>query len=270
MHLFCFGYGYVAQFLSRKLPNWKVSGTSRKSNTNDVNIFNYNKIDKDILKDVTHVLISIPTDGDNILEKYGHHLQNIKWLGYLSATSVYGDHFGNWVTESSQTKPTGSTGKSRLMFEKKWIDSKLPVHIFRLAGIYGPGRNVLINLKLGNAKSVKSKEGQVFSRIHVEDIANILLSSMNNINPGEIYNCADDLPAPQADVIAYAAKLLNIDPPELVDISCLSSFAQSFYLESKRVSNTKIKQDLNVSLVYPNYRVGLNALFNDMETTKLS
>lgn len=269
MHLFCFGYGYVAQFLSKKLVGWNISGTSRKFNINNVNIFNYNQIDKDIFKDVTHVLISIPPDGDNVLEKYDQHLQNIKWLGYLSATSVYGDHSGDWVIESSKTKPLGIIGKKRLMFEKKWINSNLPVHIFRLAGIYGPGRNSLINLKLGKAKNIK-KQGHFFSRIHVEDIANILFSSMHNINPGEIYNCADDLPTPQDEVLAYAAKLLNINSPEPIDVSCLSDFAKSFYLESKKVSNAKVKRDLNISLIYPNYKIGLDVLIHNIEIGVLS
>ncbi|APR98850.1 SDR family oxidoreductase [Wolbachia endosymbiont of Folsomia candida] len=259
MNLFCFGYGYVAKFLSKKLLSlgWTISGTSSiNSSEKNIKIFNYNEIDKDIFKSVTHALISIPPNGDDVIERYGSYLQNIKWLGYLSATSVYGDHSGNWVTEESETKPIERRGKDRLKHEKKWLDSGLPVHIFRLAGIYGPGRNVLIDLQLGKARNVK-KEGHFFSRIHVEDISSILFSSMQNIKPGEIYNCADDLPATQSEVVAYGAKLLNINPPEEIEVTSLPDDAQSFYLGSKKVSNAKIKRNLNVSLIYPNYKVGL-------------
>ncbi|WCR58583.1 SDR family oxidoreductase [Wolbachia endosymbiont of Ctenocephalides felis wCfeJ] len=261
MHLFCFGYGYVAKFLSKKLLSlgWKVSGTSRNQDVQNINLFHYNKVGKDTFQDVTHVLVSIPPDGDDVLERYGYYFQNIKWLGYLSATSVYGDHAGNWVTEESETKPIESRGKSRLRSEQKWLNSKLPIHIFRLAGIYGPGRNVLIDLQLNKARNVH-KAGHLFSRIHVEDIANILFSSMQNIKPGEIYNCADDLPATQSEVVAYAAKLLNVDVPKPVEISSLPDYAQSFYLGSKKVSNVKIKRDLGISLIYPSYKVGLEML----------
>lgn len=258
MHLFCFGYGYVAKFLSKKLLNlgWKVSGTSRSKNIQDVILCNYEKVSQGLLKSATHVLISIPPDGDDVVERYGDCLQNVKWLGYLSATSVYGDYSGNWVDEESETKPIEIRGEKRLKSERKWLNSRLPVHIFRLAGIYGPGRNMLIDLQLGKARNVK-KEGHFFSRIHVEDISNILFSSMQNIKPGEIYNCADDLPTTQSEVVIYATKLLNVSPPEPIE---LPDYAQSFYLGSKKVSNVKIKKDLNVSLIYPNYKVGLESL----------
>ncbi|MGL9717129.1 MAG: SDR family oxidoreductase [Wolbachia sp.] len=258
MHLFCFGYGYVAKSLSKKLLSlgWKVSGASRNQG---VNLFNYDQVNKGMFQDVTHVLVSIPPDGDGVLERYGHYFQNIKWLGYLSATSVYGDHAGNWVTEESETKPVESRGENRLRSEKKWLNSKLPVHIFRLAGIYGPGRNALVDLQLNKARNVR-KEGHLFSRIHVEDISNILFSSMQNIKPGEIYNCADDLPATQSEVVAYAAKLLGISTPKPIEVSSLSDYAQSFYLGSKKVSNVKIKRDLGISLIYPNYKIGLEML----------
>ncbi len=261
MHLFCFGYGYVAKFLSKILLSldWKISGTSQSQDVQSINLFNYKKVSKDTFQDVTHVLVSIPPDGDDVLERYGHYLQNIKWLGYLSTTSVYGDHAGNWVTEESETKPVESRGKSRLKSEKKWLNSKLPVHVFRLAGIYGPGRNVLVDLQVNKARNVR-KEGHLFSRIHVEDISNILFSSMLNIKPGEIYNCADNLPATQSEVVTYAAKLLNVSIPELIEISSLPDYAQSFYLGSKKVSNIKIKKDFSISLIYPNYKVGLKSL----------
>ncbi|NSX83101.1 sugar nucleotide-binding protein [Wolbachia endosymbiont of Atemnus politus] len=261
MHLFCFGYGYVAKFLSKKLLSlgWKISGTSRNQDVQNVSLLNYDKVREDTFQDVTHVLVSIPPDGDDVLERYGHYFQNIKWLGYLSATSVYGDHAGDWVTEESETRPIESRGKSRLRSEKKWLNSKLPVHIFRLAGIYGPGRNVLVDLRLNKARNIQ-KEGHLFSRIHVEDISNILFSSMQNIKPSEIYNCADDLPATQSEVVTYAAKLLNVSIPEPTEVSLLPDYTQSFYLGSKKVSNAKIKRDLGISLIYPNYKVGLKML----------
>ncbi|MCV3769393.1 MAG: SDR family NAD(P)-dependent oxidoreductase, partial [Wolbachia pipientis] len=189
MHLFCFGYGYVAKFLSKSLLdlNWKISGTSSNQDIQKVDLFHYDKVNEYNFKGVTHVLVSIPPDGDDVLERYSHYFQDIKWLGYLSATSVYGDHAGNWITEESKTRPIETRGKNRLKSEKKWLSSKLPVHIFRLAGIYGPGRNVLIDLRLNKIKNLQ-KEGHVFSRIHVKDISNILFSSMKNIKPGEIYN----------------------------------------------------------------------------------
>ncbi|MDM8335705.1 SDR family oxidoreductase [Wolbachia pipientis] len=261
MHLFCFGYGYVARFLSKKLLSlgWKVNGTSRNQDLQDVDLFNYDEVSKGTFQDITHVLISIPPDGDDVLERYGHYFQSIKWLGYLSATSVYGDHAGNWVTEESETKPIESRGENRLRSEKKWLNSKLPVHVFRLAGIYGPGRNLLIDLQLNKARNVQ-KEGHFFSRIHVEDISNILFSSMQKIKPGEVYNCADDLPTTQSEVVVYAAKLLNVSVPKLVEVSSLPGYVQSFYLGSKKVSNVKVKRDLGVSLIYPNYKVGLEML----------
>lgn len=170
------------------------------------------------------------------------------------------DYAGDWVTEESETKPIENRGENRLRSEKKWLNSKLPVHVFRLAGIYGPGRNVLVDLQLNKARNVR-KEGHFFSRIHVEDISNILFSSMQNIKPGEIYNCADDLPATQSEVVVYAAKLLNISAPEPVEVSSLPNCAQSFYLGSKKVSNVKVKRDLGISLVYPNYKVRLESLY---------
>ncbi|WP_339047882.1 SDR family oxidoreductase [Candidatus Mesenet endosymbiont of Phosphuga atrata] len=260
MHLFCFGYGYVAKFLAQKLANldWKISGTSSKTNENaDINILNYNSnLVQSSLLDATHVLISIPPNGDNVLEKYSSYFKNVKWIGYLSATSVYGEHYGHWVTEDSETKPIEERGIKRLECEKKWRQSNLPVHFFRLAAIYGPDRNALVDLKLGKAKSV-IKEGHVFSRIHVEDIASILFSSINSPDPGEVYNCADDLPSPQIEVITYAANLLKIEPPAPIHFSKLPKSIRSFYNGTKRISNAKIKTNLNVVLQYPTYKEGL-------------
>ncbi len=265
MHLFCFGYGYVAKFLSQRLISlgWKISGTSSKINEDmSISLLDYNcNLVQDLLADATHILVSIPPSGDNILERYGNYFKNVEWLGYLSATSVYGEHYGNWVTENSKTKPIEERGIRRLEFEEKWRQSNLPVHFFRLAAIYGLGRNALFDLKLGQSRNVV-KEGHVFSRIHVEDIASILFNSIKKPNPGEIYNCADDFPSPQSEVIVYAANLLKIRPPTPIHFSELPESTRSFYNGVKRVSNAKVKMNLDVILKYPTYKEGLNHLLS--------
>ena len=263
MHLFCFGYGYTAKFLAQKLLplKWKISGTSfnKISQDKNVNLLNYNfPLPESIFSDVTHVLISIPPEGDNVLQKYYKYLKKIKWLGYLSATNVYGDHNGNWVDETSATNPSTVSGINRLKQEKMWYNSNLPSHIFRLSGIYGPTRNVLCNLIQNNVKYIISDT--MFSRIHVEDIANILFTSINNPNPGSIYNCADDLPTSYSNVIKYGSQLLNIKTPEPVLLEDLSDNMKKFYSERKLVSNLKIKNALNISLLYPSYIQGLQNL----------
>ena len=221
---------------------------------------------KAVLANVTHVLSSVPPaeTGAPVLAA---HLRDLKaapqltWAGYLSATSVYGDYGGAWVTETSETRPTGPRGQHRLKAERDWLESGLPVHIFRLAGIYGPGRNVLDEVKAGAASRV-DKPGHAFSRIHVDDIVQVLLASMNKPNAGAIYNVADDLPAPSADVVAYAAELLGLTPPPLQPYTPahLSPMANSFYADNKRVRNDRIKTELGVQLQYPSYKEGLKAL----------
>ncbi len=266
MHLFCFGYGYTASFLAQKLLplKWKVSGTSfykKKTQDKNVNILDYNfPLPESIFSDVTHVLISIPPEGDNILEKYHLFLKNIHWLGYLSATNVYGDHNGNWVNETSITNPSTSFGIHRLNKEKLWLNSNLPTHIFRLSGIYGPHRNVLRNLIQNNVRYIISDI--MFSRIHVDDIANILFTSIYQPNPNNIYNCSDDLPDSYSNVIKYGAQLLNIDPPKPVTFEDLPDSMKRFYTENKLVSNLKIKHELDISLKYPTYIQGLQSLIN--------
>ena len=274
MHLFCFGYGYVASFLAEKLKplKWKISGTSFNKNTHhekDVIIFNYRfPIPESIFADVTHVLISIPPNGDNVLLKYHNFLKKIKWLGYLSATNVYGDHNGNWVNETSPTNPSTPNGINRLKQEKIWYNSNLPVHIFRLSGIYGPKRNIFHSLMQNNVKYIASDT--IFSRIHVEDIVNILSKSIDNPNPGNIYNCADDLPSPYSNVIKYGAELLNMEVPEPVTYEDLSDNMKNFYRERKLVSNSKIKDQLNIELKYPSYIEGLQSLIKTEKLTKNS
>ncbi len=192
-------------------------------------------------------------------------LGSLAWLGYLSSTNVYGDCGGDWVDERSPLKPSGERGRRRVAAEAGWLDLHrrvgLPVQLFRLAGIYGPGRSALDALKAGTARRV-AKPGQVFSRIHVEDLVQTLLASMARPDPGAVYNVCDDEPAAPEEVIAYAASLLGIAPPPLTDfaVADLSPLARSFYADNKRVSDRRIKDELGVALRYPTYREGLAAL----------
>ncbi len=277
-HLFCFGLGYVAEQLAYSLleKGWRVSGTSRSAEKIDtfrphgiiVHLF-----DNDMplphpeeLTNVTHILHSIPPNenGDSVLQE---HLQDIrmahdlKWIGYLSTTGVYGDRQGAWVDETMLPCAFNERTERRIASEKAWLETNLPVHIFRLAGIYGKNRNTLEDVKLGKARRI-NQPGQFFSRIHAEDIVQILEASIASPNPNSIYNCADDMPAEQAEVVAYAAALLGQEPPILqtIEEASLSEMAQSFYKTNRRVRNDKIKDDLGISLKYPTYKAGLSAL----------
>jgi nucleoside-diphosphate-sugar epimerase len=222
------------------------------------------------LRGVTHALVSIPPDaaGDPALDRHGDDLAalpGLSWLGCLSTTGVYGDRGGDWVDETSILSPTGERGRRRVAAEQAWLDAwrnrGLPVHIFRLAAIYGPGRSPFAALRAGIAKRI-DKPGQVFSRIHVDDLAQVLRASIARPRPGGVYNVCDDEPASPAAVVAYAAELLGIDPPPLVPFAQagLSDMARSFYDDNKRVLNALIKSELRVRLRYPDYRAGLAAI----------
>lgn len=274
-HILFFGLGFTAKHLALQLleQGWRVSGTSRTSK--DFQYFRQIGITPHIFDEglpidtmwdmdsVTHIITSAPPseNGDPVL---GYHLDdmqsisNLQWVGYLSTTGVYGDYQGDWVDESADLKANNVRSKRRVQAEQDWLNSKLPVHIFRLSGIYGKGRSVIDSLKNGTAKRI-NKPTQVFSRIHVEDICQTLLASIDKPNPMSIYNCADDLPCPQAEVVEYAAKLIDIEPPELVDFenANLSPMAKSFYSSCRRVENNKIKEELSVKLKYPTYKEGL-------------
>lgn len=264
--VFCFGYGYVARFVGD-------FGTSRSSQGQGQFLYNGGSFSKEILsalKKVHYVLITIPPDEneDSLIPFVKEALSSfthLKWIGYLSSTSVYGDHQGNWVNEDAETRPTTPQGRARLKAEHQWLtlgdEAGLPVHIFRLAGIYGPGRNVLEDLKVGKVQRIV-KEGIVFSRIHVEDIAQALKASMKSPHPGRIYNVADNCPAPSHEVVAYGASLLGIDPPPLISFekASLSPMGRSFYQESKRVKNDRLLKELIPSLLYPSYKEGLREL----------
>lgn len=277
--LFCFGLGFTARTFAHDFPEWKVMGTSRSpapdSSLESPKIVSFGRDSPvenfaDLAKDVSHILLSVPPDdaGDPVYDEMAAQilaLPALQWIGYLSTTGVYGNLDGDWVDENSPYNPSGPRGQRRMEAEKSWLrlfeDFGLPVHIFRLPGIYGPDRNQLVSLKKGKARRI-SKPSQIFSRIHVSDLAAILSASMNKPFPGSIYNIADDAPAPPEEVVAYAANLLGIAPPPLQDFETadLSPMARSFYADSKRVSNAKIKAELGVQLKYPTYREGLTAL----------
>ena len=225
----------------------------------------------DALARTTHLLTSIaPQDGhDPVLalarDAIAAAAPHLRWVGYLSTTGVYGDHAGGWVDEETPLAPTTARGRARVAAEAEWQalarDTGLPLHIFRLAGIYGPGRGPFEKVRNGTARRIV-KPGQVFSRIHVEDIATVLAASIAQPNPGAAYNVCDDEAAPPQDVIELAAQMLNMPPPpdEAFDPSGMTPMAASFYAESKRVRNDRIKRELGVQLAYPTYREGLAAV----------
>lgn len=276
-HLFCFGIGFTATRLARKLSaeGWKISGTCRNAQKceelkkENISAYVFDDLREENLEGVTHILHSIQPNesGDIVINKHLPIIKRIKtleWVGYLSTTGVYGDHKGEWVDENTPVNPPNERSRFRADAENSWLDSGLPVHIFRLSGIYGPGRSAIDDVRAGEARRIY-KEGQVFSRIHVDDITQTLMSSIKNPNRGEIYNCADDMPAPQHEVIEYACKLLNVPPPPLIDFKKaeLSEMARSFYMNNRRVSNKKIKQELKIKLLYPSYKEGLLSLINE-------
>ena len=282
--LFCFGLGYTAGVLTRRLraQGWSVRGTCRSEEARAelaaqgiaAWLFDRDRPLADptaALEGVSHILASVPPDaaGDPVLDCHGGHIAALSpplpWLGYLSTTGVYGDRDGGLVDETSALRPAGARGKRRVAAEKGWCglwrDHGVGVHLFRLAGIYGPGRNALETVRSGQARRIV-KPGQVFSRIHVDDIAAVLEASMARPNPGAAYNVCDDEAAPPQDVIAYACQLLGVEPPPEVpfDAAELSDMARGFYGENKRVANGRIKRELGVTLTYPDYRAGLRAL----------
>lgn len=223
------------------------------------------------LSRATHLLSSIaPQDGrDPVLARTRDAIASaaphLRWAGYLSTTGVYGDHAGGWVDEDTPVTPATARGRARATAEAEWQalakEAGLPLHIFRLAGIYGPGRGPFDRLRDGTARRIV-KPGQVFSRIHVEDIATVLAASIARPDPGAVYNVCDDEPAAPQDVTAFAASLIGLPPPpeEPFDPAGLSPMAASFYAESKRVRNDRMKRDLGVRLAYPSYREGLRAV----------
>ena len=287
INIFCFGFGQVAECFVNKLiqekKDFNLSITSRQE-THQIELNNFkitsyhftddkfdNSINK-ILKEANYILISIPpVEGKDIVAKYFEKnlqkITNCKWITYLSATSVYGDHKGEWVNENSNTKPTSSNGSTRLAAENTWKKlsnkNKYPLQIFRLAGIYSNEFNILKRLQSGKLQIVDKKD-HFFSRIHVEDIANILTKSLDNFKNNEIYNICDDKPASQSDVAAYGAKLLKLEKPSTVKLEKVESeMMKNFYKDSKKVDNKKMKAFFKYKLKFPTYVEGLDYIFNN-------
>jgi nucleoside-diphosphate-sugar epimerase len=262
--LLCFGLGYSARALAATLDGWQVTGTSRDGQGGTVRFDRDRILPPYFFAGVTHLLVSIPPDeeGDPAFDRHRDDiaaLTNLQWLGYLSTTGVYGNRDGRWVNEGSELRPTGPRGERRCDAEEQWLS--LGAHVFRLAGIYGPGRSAFDTLRAGTARRF-DRPGQVFSRIHVDDLVAVLRASMARPRHGAIYNVCDDEPAAPADVVAYAAGLLGVAPPPLepFDPAALSPMARSFWADNKRVSNALIKRELGVVLRHPDYRAGLAAI----------
>lgn len=283
--IFCFGFGFSAQGLARSLStsDWEISGTCREpAKQNELSqmgwegfIFDGNdskSILPDFFKESSHLLISIPPKPtDFVLDKFCSDILKKKdwqWIGYLSTTGVYGNKEGEVVTETSELKPTIDRAKRRLEAENRWLklfsEHKLPVHIFRCVGIYGRGRNPIETVRKGLGKRI-DKPGYKFSRVHVDDLASVLIASINKPNPGSIYNVCDDEPIESRHVTEYACELLKAELPPLIafEEANLSEMAKSFYLDRKTISNQKIKEELGVKLKYPNYKVGLESLLKN-------
>jgi nucleoside-diphosphate-sugar epimerase len=280
--LFCFGLGYTAQRFAAALKRdgWTVAGTSRDGDrlaALAAQGFTAYRFDRDhplddpaaALAGTTHLLVSVPPEdaGDPVLgvhEADIARVESLAWVGYLSTTGVYGDRGGDWVDEDSVLKPASERALRRVAAEDAWLDVwhryGIAVHIFRLAGIYGPGRSVIDQLRAGTARRVV-KPGQVFGRIHVDDIGATLRASMARPNPGAVYNVCDDEPAAPSDVVEHASRLLGVEPPPAVSVeeAGLSPMALSFYADNRRVRNDRIKRELGVVLSYPDYRRGLEA-----------
>lgn len=280
MNLFVFGLGFSAGYFAKR-SNDRVSGTVRSQEKAAVlsasgitaHVFGPGVRDSAIAEDIAKadaLLISVPpgTSGDPVLAACAHQIAsapNLRWIGYLSTIGVYGDHQGAWVNEQTPATPTNVRSVERARAEQAWLAfgaaNNIAVHIFRLAGIYGPGQNQLVQLARGTAKRI-IKPGQVFNRIHVEDIARTLDASLAQPRSGAIYNVTDNEPAPPQDVVTFAASLCNVAPPPEINLddAALTEMGRSFYAESKRVRNDLLRSELGVTLAYPTYREGLSAL----------
>ncbi|CAO3449656.1 SDR family oxidoreductase [Azospirillum sp.] len=280
--LFVFGPGYSARVFADALraDGWRVAATCRSEEkkaeleAQGIEAFLFDRgrplaDAKAALAGTTHLLVSIPPDGkgDPVLDQHARDLADLRtldWGGYLSTTGVYGDTGGEWVGEAAWLKPTGERQKRRVEAERGWLNLYrqygVPMHLFRLAGIYGPGRSAIDSVRDGTARRV-DKPGQVFCRIHVDDIARTLRASMARPTLGAVYNVADDLPSPSHEVVEYACRLLGVEPPPLIpfDQAEMSPMAASFYADCRRVKNDRIKRQLGVTLAYPDYRAGLEA-----------
>ncbi|MCZ6465684.1 MAG: SDR family oxidoreductase [Alphaproteobacteria bacterium] len=283
--LFCFGLGYTARVLAAALmgEGWTVAGTCRDEATRadlaadgiDAFLFDRDRPLDDAgtaLGGATHLLSSVPPDaeGDPVLARHAGAIaamEGLAWAGYLSSTGVYGDTGGAPVDETAAVNPTSERGRRRAEAEEGWLDLRraagVPVHVFRLSGIYGPGRSALDTVRAGQARRI-DKPGHLFARVHVDDIAAVLRASMARPGPGAVYNVCDDEPAPAADVVAFACELLGVDAPPLVPFHQaageMSPMALSFWRDNRRVDNSRIKGELGVRMKFPDYRAGLRAV----------
>lgn len=278
MKLFIFGLGYAGMAVARAAlaAGWRVAGTWRDSlpeSHPEIELVRFSEdypLQAGALDEVIGLLSTVPPQesGDPVLDALGKDInimERFAWVGYLSTTGVYGDRQGGLVDETSPLLPSIGRSIQRARAEAEWLSlwqtRKVPVHIFRLPGIYGPGRSALDQLRKGTAHRI-DKPGHVFSRIHVEDLAGAVLASLTHPTPGEVYNLCDDDPAPQHEVVAHAAGLLGMPPPPLLpfDQAQLSPMARSFYADNKRVANAKMKERLGYNLKYPSYKNGLAAI----------
>lgn len=281
INIFCFGFGQVAKNFIKKLSveqyNINLSATSRsessKKTFNGINynsyLFNRDNFDQNLvvkLKEADHILVSIPPENqeDLVIKNFSKFIESskVKWITYLSATSIYGDHKGEWVNENSKTNPISNNGIARLKAENAWFslekNKKIPIQIFRLSGIYSNEKNILIRLKSGGVKLI-NKKNHFFSRIHVDDISNILFKSLSKFKSGEIYNLSDDKPSTSEEVTLFGAKILNIENIEKIEVDQIKSeMLKNFYNESKKVSNKKMKSYFDYNLKFPSYIEGLN------------
>lgn len=279
--MFCFGLGYSATVLARRLiaAGWAVAGSVRTPDKTaaltaegiEAVVFDRDHpLPEGSLAGTTHLLVSIAPDdlGDPVLDCHARDiatLPGLRWVGYLSTTGVYGDWQGAEVDETSELRGAKGRNLRRIEAEAAWLALQescgLPVQVFRLAGIYGPGRSALDAVRAGRAKRI-DKPGHLFSRIHVEDIATTLEASMARPRPGRVYNVCDDAPAPAEVVTAYACELLGVDPPPLIPLEQaeLSPMAASFWQDNRLVSNRRLHEELGVTLAYPDYRAGLEAI----------
>jgi len=277
MKMLVFGFGYTASHISSLLrrKGYEFVATVRtRAKAHNVNqagvtarVYSSNHADAQIVEDIRSsdaILMSVPPNehGDPVLRSFASQIAqagNLRWVGYLSTVGVYGDHAGNWVDEKTPTMTENGRLLDRTTAEKQWL--ALGAHVFRLSGIYGPGRNQLVQLAAGTARRIV-KPNQVFNRVHVADIATVIEASLTKSRPGSIYNVTDNEPAPPQVVVEFAAGLCGLEPPPEIPFESaeLSPMARSFYSHNRRVRNDLIREELGVALSYPSYREGLAAL----------
>ena len=280
--LFCFGLGYAARALARlvETEGWSVAGTSRSGGDGTIPFSREAPLPPGVLDGATHVLVTVPPDGngDPVCDLAGEAvaaIPGLRWVGYHSTTGVYGDTRGQPVDETAPLRPTGERGRRRVAAEDAWraLSERrgMPLHVFRLPGIYGPGRSALDKVRDGTAKRI-DKPGHRFSRIHVDDIARVLYASMAGPEPGAIYNVADDRPAPPTEVTEFACGLLGVAPPPLVPFEdakrAMSPMALSFWRDDRLVDNGRMKALLKGGLKHPDFEAGLRATLAAEETGK--